>query len=74
MVGLARVLFADPLWPQKAQGLVHDQIVPCEPTCSLCLNRVMHQQPAMCSRWGKDRIRAFKARIGEAPEAEPTGD
>jgi 2,4-dienoyl-CoA reductase (NADPH2) len=74
MVGLARVLFADPLWPKKAQGLVTDPIVPCEPTCSLCLNRVIHKQAAMCSRWGKDRIRAFKARLGETPEPADQDD
>lgn len=29
LVGLARVLFADPLWPKKAAGEVPEPIVPC---------------------------------------------
>lgn len=68
LIGLARVLYADPRWPLKAAGLDPEPIVACEPTCNLCLKRVMAKKPAMCSRWGKERIRAFRARLGEADE------
>ena len=65
LVGLARVLFADPLWPKKAQGLVKDPIVPCNPSCSLCMRRVMTGKPAVCSQWDKSTRDAFLKRIGE---------
>jgi len=65
LVGLARVLLADPLWPKKAQGLVEEPLVNCEPTCSLCMKRVMSGKPAYCSQWSKDRREAFLEGVGE---------
>ena len=65
MIGLARVLLADPLWPKKAQDLLEEPMVPCEPTCSLCEKRVMSGKPAYCSQWSKDRREAFLERVGE---------
>lgn len=59
LIGLARVLFADPLWPKKAAGKVAGPIVPCLPGCSLCLKHVMQGKPSPCMRWGKGRIGAF---------------
>jgi len=67
LIGLARVLLADPLWPKKAEGLVSEPLVSCEPTCSLCLKRVMGGKPAFCSHWAKDKQKKFLARIGEKP-------
>jgi 2,4-dienoyl-CoA reductase-like NADH-dependent reductase (Old Yellow Enzyme family) len=65
LIGLARVLLADPLWPKKAEGLVQEPLVSCEPTCSLCLKRVMGGKPAFCSHWDRDKQKKFLARIGE---------
>jgi 2,4-dienoyl-CoA reductase-like NADH-dependent reductase (Old Yellow Enzyme family) len=65
MIGLARVLFADPLWPKKAQGLITEPIVPCTPACSLCSMRVMKGKPPFCSQWPKEVRDAFLLRIGE---------
>ncbi|MBP1750433.1 MAG: NADH:flavin oxidoreductase [Deltaproteobacteria bacterium] len=65
LIGLARVLFADPLWPKKAQGLISDPIVPCNPSCSLCMKRVMARKPPFCSQWDKPFREAFLKRIGE---------
>lgn len=67
LIGLARVLLADPLWPQKAQGSVPEPIVPCEPSCSLCMQRIMKGKPALCSQWPKERRQSFLKRVGEAP-------
>lgn len=47
-IGLARVLFADPLWVKKASGAIRDPIIPCEAICSLCTKRVMSGKPAFC--------------------------
>jgi 2,4-dienoyl-CoA reductase-like NADH-dependent reductase (Old Yellow Enzyme family) len=68
LIGLARVLLADPLWPKKAEGLVQEPLVSCEPTCSLCQKRVFGGKPALCSHWEKDKQKRFLARIGEKPE------
>lgn len=53
LVGLARVLLADPLWPRKAGEGRAAEIVPCEPNCSLCFKQVMQGQPVTCSQWSK---------------------
>ena len=50
LIGLARILFADPLWPKKAQGLITEPIVPCREACSLCTTMVILGKPAFCSR------------------------
>jgi 2,4-dienoyl-CoA reductase (NADPH2) len=65
LIGLARVLFADPLWPKKAKGEIAEPIITCEPTCSLCMKRLMKGKPAFCSQWPKGRREAFLKRIGE---------
>lgn len=70
LIGLARVLFADPLWVKKAQGLISAPIVPCNPSCSLCTRRVMSGKPPFCSRWDRERREAFLGRIGEAGSLE----
>jgi 2,4-dienoyl-CoA reductase (NADPH2) len=65
LVGLGRVLFADPLWPRKASGELAEPIQPCIPNCSLCTKRIVAQQPAFCGRWPKERRERFLERIGE---------
>ena len=65
LIGLARVLLADSLWPQKAEGIIGESIVKCEPTCSLCMQRVMKGRPAYCALWSKERREAFLKRVGE---------
>jgi 2,4-dienoyl-CoA reductase-like NADH-dependent reductase (Old Yellow Enzyme family) len=70
LIGLARVLLADPLWPQKAQGLLEDPIVSCESACSLCMKRVFSGKPALCSQWERPRQKEFLERVGEKTEKE----
>ena len=70
LIGLARVLFADPLWPKKAQGIITDPIVPCNPSCSLCMRRVMARKPPLCSQWDKPSREAFLKKVGETGNPE----
>ena len=65
LIGLARVLFADPLWVKKAAGIVKEPINSCEATCSFCMKRVMSGKPAFCARWEKTIWEAFLARLNE---------
>ncbi len=70
LIGLARVLLADPFWPLKAQGRIGQALVKCEPNCSLCMKRIMSGRPAYCSQWSKDRRTAFLAKVGEESPGE----
>jgi 2,4-dienoyl-CoA reductase-like NADH-dependent reductase (Old Yellow Enzyme family) len=68
LIGLARVLLADPLWPKKAKGMVKEPIVECDPNCSFCMKRTGSLKPAFCARWDKLRRQAFLAKTGETLE------
>ncbi len=63
LVGLGRVLFADPLWPRKARGDMTEPINPCVPGCALCQKRVVEQKPAYCGRWPKGQRKLFLQRV-----------
>lgn len=65
LVGLARVLLADPLWPRKVHGEIAGPIHACTPTCNLCMKRIIAQKPAYCGRWPKERRERFLRRVGE---------
>jgi 2,4-dienoyl-CoA reductase (NADPH2) len=65
LIGLARVLLADPLWPQKAKGKIREPIVECDPHCSFCMKRTGSGKPAFCARWEKTRRQDFLAKLGE---------
>lgn len=60
LIGLARVLLADPLWPKKALGESDIPIVQCQSSCSLCLKKVMKGEPVFCSQWPEDRRANFE--------------
>ena len=66
LIGLARILLADPLWPKKALGVEKEPINPCEPTCSFCMKRAMAGKPVYCARWAKERREGFLDRVGES--------
>lgn len=62
LIGLARVLLADPQWVRKAQEGRASEIVGCEPTCGLCFQRVAKGQPVFCSQWPKQKREHFATR------------
>lgn len=60
LIGLARMLWADPLWVKKArEGRARD-IVTCSPRCNACMELVMKGQPAFCTRWGRSTRREYR--------------
>lgn len=65
LIGLARVLFADPLWPRKASGEIQQPIVKCRPGCVNCMLRVTAGKPAFCAMWAGERRDAFKRRTAD---------
>ncbi|MFP4040247.1 MAG: NADH:flavin oxidoreductase [Desulfosudaceae bacterium] len=61
LVGLARVLWADPEWPQKVKEGREKEIIHCDPDCKdICMQLVMQGKPAYCPQWSSEKTRRFK--------------
>ncbi|MFO7839004.1 MAG: NADH:flavin oxidoreductase [Desulfosalsimonadaceae bacterium] len=61
LVGLARVLWADPEWPEKVKNGREDEIVACDPDCGdVCMQLVMQGKPAYCTQWPPEKTRRLK--------------
>jgi 2,4-dienoyl-CoA reductase-like NADH-dependent reductase (Old Yellow Enzyme family)/nucleotide-binding universal stress UspA family protein len=57
LIGLARPLFADPKWVQKALSEEEYKIVPCT-ECGTCFQSAVTERPALCPQW--ERIKIMK--------------
>jgi len=60
LVGLARVLWVDPQWPQKARKGEDRGILYCSPKCDACMQLVMQGKPAFCPRWSKEKRDVYR--------------
>jgi 2,4-dienoyl-CoA reductase (NADPH2) len=60
LIGLARVLWADPRWGIKARQGREAEIVACNPKCNARMELVMKGRPAFCPRWDKEEREASK--------------
>jgi NADPH2 dehydrogenase len=64
LIGLARVLWADPQWPQKILNHRETDIIQCNPDCGdACVQMVMKGRPAICVQWPPAKIKAWKAKF-----------
>jgi NADPH2 dehydrogenase len=64
LIGLARVLWADPLWPQKVRDGREADILHCSPDCGdACMHMVMKGRPAFCVAWPAEKMKAWKAKF-----------
>ncbi|BBO69688.1 hypothetical protein DSCA_36180 [Desulfosarcina alkanivorans] len=64
LIGLARVLWADPLWPQKVREGRETEILHCNPHCGdACMHMVMKGRPAFCVAWPAEKMKAWKAQF-----------
>ncbi len=70
LIGLARVLFADPRWLKKATGLLDEEIVECEHSCTLCTKRGLLGLAALCPRWDKEHRSELLDRVKAIEEEE----
>jgi 2,4-dienoyl-CoA reductase (NADPH2) len=62
LIGLARVLWADPEWPAKVREGREDAILHCDPDCGdTCTQMVMKGRPAFCVRWPHAKRQALRA-------------
>jgi NADPH2 dehydrogenase len=61
LLGLARILWADPEWPNKVQAGREDEIVHCDPACQdICMQLVLKGKPAYCPQWRPEKTRKMK--------------
>ena len=60
LIGLARVLWTDPKWPEKVEQGREKEILHCDPECDTCTQLVVKGRPAFCVRWPHTKMRAWK--------------
>ena len=63
LIGLARVLWADPQWPEKVRSGRESAIIHCNPECGdACVQMIMKGRPAYCVQWPPEKIKAWKSK------------
>jgi 2,4-dienoyl-CoA reductase (NADPH2) len=63
LIGLARVLWADPQWPLKVREGREAEICHCNPDCGdACMQMVMKGRPAICVAWSEEKMKRWKAK------------
>lgn len=64
LIGLARVLWADPQWPKKVQDGREEDIIHCNPHCGdACMQMLTKGRPALCVAWSEEKMKDWKARL-----------
>jgi 2,4-dienoyl-CoA reductase-like NADH-dependent reductase (Old Yellow Enzyme family) len=54
LIGMARGLFCDPLWPHKASRAAENEIIICN-NCNACTFRLMKDETLTCTLWEKEK-------------------
>lgn len=62
LVGLARVLWADPQWPDKVSRGRENEIVPCD-SCDVCLQMVMQGEFTYCVQWPDEKRQELETKF-----------
>ncbi len=61
IIGLARVLWVDPEWPQKVKEGRENEIIHCDPDCEdVCMQLLMQGKPAFCPQWSTEKTKKLK--------------
>lgn len=64
LIGLARVLWADPDWPAKVKEGRESEIIRCVPDCDdTCTKLVTKGKVAFCVRWNHDKLQEWKDKM-----------
>ena len=63
LIGLARVLWTDPKWPEKVEQGRENEILHCDPECDTCTQLVVKGKPAFCVRWPHEKMRTWKEKF-----------
>ena len=62
LIGLARVLWADPQWPAKVREGREAEIIHCD--CQdACMKLIAADKLAVCARWPREKLRTWKAKL-----------
>jgi len=63
LIGLARVLWADPDWPSKVKEGRENEIIHCASECDdTCTKLVTKGKLAFCVRWNHDKLQEWKGK------------
>jgi 2,4-dienoyl-CoA reductase-like NADH-dependent reductase (Old Yellow Enzyme family) len=63
LLGLARVLWADPEWPSKVRDGREDEIIRCD--CQdACNKAVASGKAALCAKWPREKYQVWKEKLG----------
>ena len=60
LIRLARMLWVDPEWPNKAWKADDQSILKCSPKCDACLQMVIQGKPAYCPKWSKEKRAVYR--------------
>ncbi|MDO5675104.1 MAG: NADH:flavin oxidoreductase [bacterium] len=64
LIGLARVLWADPQWPQKVQEGREDAIIHCNPACGdSCVRMITKVLPPVCAGWPSKKKKEWRQKL-----------
>ena len=64
LIGLARVLWADPEWPVKVKEGRENEIIHCHPDCDeTCTKLVTKGKTAFCVRWPHEKLQEWKDKM-----------
>ncbi len=63
LIGLARMVLADPDWVRKAQEGKEGEILECRVGCDVCVTQVMSGQGVVCAAWPKERRSEVKEKL-----------
>ena len=66
LIGLARVILADPDWVRKAREGREEEIIHCKTNCDACMTQVMGGRSVICAAWPKEK----RSEVKEKLEAE----
>ncbi len=66
LIGLARVILADPDWVRKAREGREAEIIHCRTNCDACMTQVMGGRSVICAAWPKEKRTEVKQKLEEA--------
>ena len=62
LVGLARVLWTDPEWPEKVKQGKESEIIHCD-SCDVCMQMVMQGEFVYCVQWPDEKRQELEAKF-----------
>jgi 2,4-dienoyl-CoA reductase (NADPH2) len=62
LIGLARVLWADPHWPSKVREGREGEIIQCD-CMDACNKLVAQNRAALCARWPREKLQLWKEKV-----------